>query len=122
MLMRCSVAARQLHRVVFLASGASGSPESIWKPVVHPESIWTALAAPLPRGMPLAPPYTAAIQFFGRHGHDAGPSSERLEIFSSHPIAAPIWSNRRNRGTGLASANAEERQSVADGHHLEAYF
>ena len=51
------------------------------------------------------------MQFFGREpdseerpefplhpGQNTRPSLERLEFLCSHPVA-PIWSNRRNRGT-----------------------
>ena len=69
-----------------------------------------------------AQPYAAAIQFVGprtrpseerlgfslRPGQEIRPSEERREIPCSHPIAASIWSNRRNRGTKQTSATRED--------------
>ena len=110
MLMRCSVAARHQHRVDSV--GASDSPESIWNPscTKHPLE---STSGPAIRGKPLR---HRTLQLYPTLGPRTRPSEEwlefssppwpgcstlpeRLEILCSHPIAAPIWSNRCNRGT-----------------------
>ena len=108
MLMR-SVAARHLHRVVSV--GASDSPGSIWNPSCtrHPLE---STSGPAISGKPLRhrtlqlsnswtenPTLRRDARLRLRPGQGARPSSERLEIPCAHPIAASIWSNRRNRGT-----------------------
>ena len=58
-------------------------------------------------------PSEELLEFPFSVGQDTRPSSERLEIPCSHPTAAPIWSNRRNRGTVYAFAIAEGRMLIA---------
>ena len=89
----------------------SDSPESIWNPsrTQHPLE---STSGPAIREKPLhhrtlqqsnswAENQTLrrAARVPLRPGQDARPSLERLEFLCSHPIAASIWSNRRNRGT-----------------------
>ena len=102
-----------------------------------PSTYWKTLAAPQFRGKPLRrrtlqlsnsqaenPTLRRAAKVLPPPwpecwGQNAGPSSERLEISCSHPSAAPIWSNRRNRGMAEAPTIRKDVNSYI-WHHEEA--
>ena len=109
--MRCSVADRQLHRAVNLRPGrltvqkASGTRRaqsirwSIPAATLSAESHCATVRCSHPILGPRTRPSEESLEFTLRPGQDTQPSPERLEFLCSHPSAAPIWSNRRNRGT-----------------------
>ena len=84
------------------ASGARRASSIRWKAQAAPlsaESHCATVRCTYPIPGPRTRPSEELLEFPLRPGQDARPSPGRLETPCSHPVAAPIRSNRRSRGT-----------------------
>ena len=91
----------QMRDVDAVLSGCL-TPSIRWKAPAAPpseESQSATVRCSYPILGPRTRPSPERLEFSLRPGQDARPSSMQLKIPCSHPIAASIWSNRRNRGT-----------------------
>ena len=99
-----TVSSAQKALTVQKASGSRRAPTIRWKAPATPLSAGNSCATVRCSHSILGPrtgPSEERLEFL-RPGQDTPPSSERLEFLCNNPIAAPVWSNRGNRGTVYA--------------------